>query len=138
MNIEDIKEKALEVLLRYGTHSPIIFVSGTKADAMILLDELPDGHFEGRKYLFRKGAETARANTIGLLREAYLVSEAWVSVGKPGDTKPVAPVKDPQRTEALVVCSIYEDEDSSPKNVLVKITLFQQHLRIQRVSGSHE
>ena len=73
---------------------------------MILLDALPDGHFESRKYLFRKGAETARANTIGLLREVYLASEAWVSVGKSGDTKPVGPVKDPQRTEALVVYSI--------------------------------
>ena len=59
---------------------------------MILLDALPDGHFESRKYLFRKGAETVRANTIGLLREVYLTSEAWVSVGKSGDTKPVAPV----------------------------------------------
>jgi hypothetical protein len=145
MKIEDIKEKALEVLLRHGIHPPTIFVSGTKADAMILLDELPDDHFESRKYLFLKGAETAKSNTIGALREVYLVSEAWVSIGKPGHKIQGEPKKDPQRTEALVVYKIdvlNKQErvcmfslKSDAKGIVREISPFQGKEEMQAVSN---
>ena len=106
MTIEDIKQRALEGLLRFGSHTPTIYVSGTKADATILLNDLPEDHHEKRKYVFLKGAETAKANAIGTLQEACLVSEAWVSVGKPGHKIGGEPKKDPQRIEALVVYKI--------------------------------
>ncbi len=106
MTIEDIKQRALEGLLRFGSHTPTIYVSGTKADATILLNDLPEDHHEKRKYVFLKGAETAKANAIGTLQEACLVSEAWVSVGKPGHKLGGEPRKDPHKTEALVVYKI--------------------------------
>lgn len=103
MTIDGIKQKALEHLLRYGSHPPVIYAAGTKADSVCILDDLPEDYHQSRVSLFTKGIDLATAQQIGVLRELFLASEAWVSTGRPGDKKHVAPSEDPQRTEALVV-----------------------------------
>jgi hypothetical protein len=61
MTIADSKQKALDFLLRTGSHPPVIYVSGTKAESILVLDDLPDDHLESRKHLFVMGADLARS-----------------------------------------------------------------------------
>jgi hypothetical protein len=53
-----------------------------------------------------KGAELAKAQQIGALRELFLTSEAWVSREQPGERKHTEPRHDPKREEVLVVYSV--------------------------------
>ncbi len=84
----------------------MIYATGTKADEMLILDDLPEGHHQSHVFLFTQGRKLAQLQKIGVLREAFLASEAWMSMGKPGEKKPIAPINDPEKTEALVVYSL--------------------------------
>jgi hypothetical protein len=106
VTIEDIKQNALTYLLRYGSHSPVIYASGTKNDSILVLNDLPDDQHQSRVSLFTKGMDLAKTGHIGTLRELFLTSEAWVRKEQPGERKHTAPQDDPQREEALVVYSL--------------------------------
>lgn len=106
MTIEIIKQHALDFMLRHGSHPQVIYVSGTKSDSVLLLDNLPEDHLQSRKYLFLKGVSLAQSQKLGAARELFLASEAWVSMEKPGQKKQIAPSKDPKKTEALVIYSL--------------------------------
>lgn len=106
MTIATIKQQALDFILRHGSHPPVIYVSGTKTDSVLVLNDLPEDHHQSRKYLFLKGVSLAQSQKVGAVHELFLASEAWVSMEKPGQKKHIAPSKDPQRTESLVIYNV--------------------------------
>lgn len=129
MTIEDIKQNALTFLLRYGSHGPVIYASGTKNDSILVLDDLPDDHHQSRVALFTKGMDLAKAQHIGTLRELFLASEAWVSKEQPGKRKHTSPRDDPQREEALVVYSL---DIATKKQQLFMFTIVRDKQGIAR------
>lgn len=103
--IEQMVSIAQENILRDGGHRPTLIVKGSRSGATIAVDELGDTLEEHQKRLARIGFFLAQDRKIGVLRQAFFVSEGWMSIA---DEKPPAtrPSQDPNRKEVLTISGL--------------------------------
>jgi hypothetical protein len=106
MNIEPVKQQALEYLLQHGHHPQAVHCFGTKGSTVTILEDIPADVQGKQQTLFTAGSKTAQNAQIGSLQSLFLVSEAWVSLKPIGNTQTTAPAADPERKETLVVYGI--------------------------------
>jgi hypothetical protein len=106
VTLEQVLDQAREVILRDGGHAPTVIADGSHAAVSLALPELGDTHDERRFQMFAAGFMLGHSRRLGALRQAFFVSEGWMSVAE-GEIPPrVPPSEDPNRKEVLFVSSL--------------------------------
>lgn len=106
MTLEEVKRVAKENLLQQGSHVPTLIVDGSKQTVVTHVLDVADTH-EGRvQQMFEIGSFVARSGEVGVLRQVFFVTEAWMSAADPHKQRTVRPSEDPQRKEILLVASL--------------------------------
>ena len=101
--IEQVASTATEILLRDGYHVPMVIADGDRDTAIIQIVDLGRTFQERQRQMFQIGFALAQTGAVGVLQQAFHVSEAWLSVSKSGQEPHYPPSQDPNRKEALVV-----------------------------------
>lgn len=100
---EQVIRVAREVIFRDGYHRPTVIVDGSLQSIATQIDQLAPTH-EGRaQQMFLLGAILAEQIEFGVLQQAFLITEAWMSMSTPDKPVRLRPSQDPQRKEILVV-----------------------------------
>jgi hypothetical protein len=105
-SLQEVAQTAKEVLLKDGYHIPTVIAEGDKNAIITQIDKLASTHEERKQQLFVLGFSLARQADIGILQQAFLITEAWMSVAKEGKLPEVMPSQDPQRREVLVIAQV--------------------------------
>lgn len=106
ITLEGIARAAKEVALREGGHAPTLIAEGSTGSIVGQLRELPDTHAGRANLLFQAGFLLGRNGEIGALKQAYFISEAWMSQAASDGSIQQRPSQDPDRTEVLLVSQI--------------------------------
>lgn len=103
LTLDGVSELARKTILRDGYHAPILIVEGTDERLLIPVEEFPDTA-EGRIYtLYSLGRQVKRERPIGSLKQVFLITEAWISIGADQSRLVVPPSQDPNRLEVLLI-----------------------------------
>jgi hypothetical protein len=105
-NFELIKNSALELILRDGSHPPILIAQGSIGAVIGFPQQLPATADERLKWMWGSGFENASDPRLGNLEEIFFVGEGWMSEVRDGKMPESSPSKDPQRKEILMVSSL--------------------------------
>ncbi len=106
LTLEDIARIAKEVGMEHGGHVAMIVAEGSRRSVVGQLPEFAGTH-EGRaRQMFAAGFTLAKSGEIGVLRQVFFVSEAWMSAAKEGKLPGVPPSQDPNRKEVLIITSL--------------------------------
>lgn len=105
LSIDELAKIACDVTLRDGQHIPAVFVQGIDSAAMGQIADLPSTH-EGRvERLFQVGFSLGRDGLLGLLVQAYFITEGWMVVTDKKELE-IMPSEDPDRIEVLIISGI--------------------------------
>lgn len=103
LTLEQVAQIAQETILRSGNHAPTLITEGHLSSVITQFNHFPETH-EGRKALmFMRGLLLAQSGEVGVLQQAFFISEAWMSKAKKDKRPFVPPSQDPQREEVLIV-----------------------------------
>ncbi|SRR5258708_18262086 len=106
LSIEKVASLASETLLRDGKYIPTIIAEGSRSGAVIQFSEFGDTFEKRQQQMTQTGYFLARDAKFGLLKQAFLISEGWLSVSD-GDTPPtLPPSQDPNRKEVLTISGL--------------------------------
>lgn len=105
-SFEVIKNAALEIALRDGSHQPILIAQGSGGAVIGFPQQLPSTADERLRWMWGSGFEIASDPRIGNLEEIFFVCEGWMSEVRDGNIPDFSPAKDPQRKEILMVSSL--------------------------------
>jgi hypothetical protein len=108
-SIQDVVQRAKEVLLKDGYHIPTVIAEGDKQAIITQIDKLAPTHNERTQQMFVLGFALARQADIGTLEQAFLITEAWMSVAREGTLPEVMPSQDPERREILIIAQAVLD-----------------------------
>ncbi len=110
--LEDVTAIAKEVLLRDGRHAPTLIAEGNRHTVLAQVSELGHTHEERTEQMFAVGVALAQTGVIGELKQAFFISEAWMSKGREGKTPHLPPSQDPNRKEVLIVSRFQLDDEA--------------------------
>ena len=120
LSIEVVAERAKETALKEGGHPPTLLVKGTLETVVIQPQEIGATPEDRQQQLFEIGFLVGDSQLVGILQQAFLVTEGWLSVAEAGQPLKVPPSQDPQRKEVLVVSELNVDEvEEAEMNILV-------------------
>ncbi|MHB8749533.1 MAG: hypothetical protein ACYDBJ_10140, partial [Aggregatilineales bacterium] len=106
LTIEQVASIATENVLRDGGHRPTLIAEGSRNDAKVEFDALGKTFEERQKQMIKAGFLLARNPQFGLLRQAFFISEGWMSMS-PLDKPPTTPpAQDPNRKEVLIISGL--------------------------------
>jgi hypothetical protein len=102
MTLQELSQKAREIVLKDGYHAPMLFVEGTNGMVPVLLDLTHEGD---SRFLYMRGLgrHLALDKRHGDLQQLFMVSEVWMVLAKDGKMPAPRPSQDPHRIEALVI-----------------------------------
>jgi len=107
MTIEAIAKTATIVLTQQGFHAPTILLDGTHESGVMVLPDFPSESEERIQLMYQTGKRAVREHSVGILRQVFLVSEAWMGRQIPiadfGKKQYVRPSLDPNRVEVLTI-----------------------------------
>jgi hypothetical protein len=107
--LEEIAEMSRRVLLKDGYHSTMLIVEGSKNGIVVQLQEVGSTYDERRLQMFLIGMRLAAEGEIGVLQQAFFISEAWMS-SSTHQPPNVRPSEDPRRQEVLLVSQLKVNE----------------------------
>lgn len=105
LTIEQVSEKAREVLLETGYHIPTVIVETPEDSSIIHFPKLGETSEERNQQMHNAGwlfAETCEDDT---LQQAFLVTEGWLVQPEKGEEYS-SPSQHPRRKEVLVVAGV--------------------------------
>jgi hypothetical protein len=111
--LEAVSRHAVDVLLRDGSHAPILIVEGNRGGTVITLQDMAPTHDERLRQMAQAGVVTAQRNEVGKLRQLFFITEAWMSTTEGGQLPDQPPSQDPRRKEILVVSQLQVQQDQS-------------------------
>ena len=120
LSFEHVTRLAREVLLRDGYHLPTVIVDGSQQPVIVQIPEMAPTHEERAAQMYVAGAILGRDRQAGRLRQAFFVTEGWMSVAREGSLPAVPPSQDPQRKEMLVVTG-YESSTQHTRMALYEM-----------------
>lgn len=104
-SFELVKKSAVEIMLRDGSHLPLMIAQGSNRAVVGFPDQLPSTA-EGRlRWMWKSGFEISADQQIGKLEEIFFVGEGWMNEAKEGKLPEISPANDPQRKEILMISS---------------------------------
>lgn len=103
MTIKEIAEQARKITLASGFHTPTLIVEGTLNGAVWELADMPTNQIEKMSTFYMAGVAVSQRKEIGELEEVFLITEGWMSRARNGRLPDVAPSKDPDRQEVLLI-----------------------------------
>lgn len=108
-DLDIITRMVTEVALQAGGHTPTVFFDNGARLGIIHIPDFADTHAERAQQMFAIGFTLARAERIRLLKQVFLVSEAWLSLWPPGNPpEPLpSPSQDPDRREVLMIAGLH-------------------------------
>jgi hypothetical protein len=106
LTFEEVTRVAKEVLLQHGNHVPTVIADGSKQAVVTQILEMADTHERRVRQMFETGFFLARSGEVGALKQAFFITEAWLSVAKVDEPPKVRPAQDPQRKEVLLISSL--------------------------------
>lgn len=138
LSFEQVTQLAKEILLQQGSHLPTVIVERHNQMVVAQLSPLDDTH-EGRaQQMFSAGYVLAESKAIGVLKQVFLICEAWMSTASEGKMPDVPPSADPQRKEVLIISNLQVYEQTGKVAVfemlrnqageLMELREFQEHL----------
>lgn len=118
LTMAEVSQNARELLLKQGSHYPVILVDGTQRILPLVIEEFAPT-FEGRRQqLFTAGFQTAFQVPLGTLRQVFLISEAWMTTTSKEDYPPaLTPSQDPKRKEVLIISQLVVSSKSEAVEV---------------------
>jgi hypothetical protein len=106
ITIEEIISNAKEIMLRDGTHVPVLIL---EADNKLLAGQIPDmpaTHGERVELMHHLGQATAKSGRVDHLQQVFMVTEGWMRVASEDKPAEVPPSQDPNRKEVLIVSAM--------------------------------
>lgn len=101
--LETVIHTAKAVILKHGSHIPTVIATDKGQAIMTQIEDLHPTH-EGRKLqLFTLGLVLALSGEIGVLQQAFFISEGWMNAAQAAKAAQTRPSEDPQRREVLLV-----------------------------------
>ncbi|MBK8025146.1 MAG: hypothetical protein IPK19_28025 [Chloroflexi bacterium] len=103
LTLEAVAEQARETTLRFGYHVPTLIVEDGLQTLFTQIEKMAEAHEARLVQMYVRGIMIARTGVVGVLQQAFFISEAWMSTGTSSDTGFIPPSKHPQRKEVLIV-----------------------------------
>ncbi|MHB8629911.1 MAG: hypothetical protein ACYDBJ_26630 [Aggregatilineales bacterium] len=104
--IEQIASAARETLLRTGRHIPTLIAEGSSKTAVVEFENFGKSSQDNQEQLMEIGFRLAQNSQFGLLKQAFFISEAWMSVSTLDKPPTLPPAQDPNRREILSVSGL--------------------------------
>jgi len=108
---EEVVQLAKEVILRDGTHVPMLIAEGSIQGLAGHIPIMPETHEERIHFMRSAGYSTAQSGALGFLRQVIFIGEGWMSVAEKGEAPKVRPTQDPKRKEVLIVAGLQVREN---------------------------
>ena len=105
-SFEEVVQLAKEVILRDGTHVPMLIAEGSIRGLAGHIPVMPETHEERIHFMRSAGYSTAQSGAIGFLKQVIFIGEGWMTVAEQGEAPKVRPAQDPQRKEVLIVAGL--------------------------------
>lgn len=119
LSIEQIAGSAREQLLRDGEHPPTLIAEGSRQATITEFESLGSTFQEREHQMMQAGFLLARDADFGMLKQAFFISEAWMSEAPMDKPPTVSPSQDPNRKEILTV------SDLTVADFQVRIVVFE-------------
>src|SRR5688572_9487942 len=103
ITLEEIVSNAKEVMLREGTHIPVLIVEADNKLVAGQISYMPPTHGERVELMHHLGQATAKSGRVNQLQQVFMVHEGWMSVATEDKAAEVRPSEDPDRKEVLIV-----------------------------------
>lgn len=104
--LEEVTRLAKETAIQSGGHTPTIIAEGASGSAIGQLKNLPGTHQDRARSFYTAGHALAQSGEVGVLKQVFLISEAWISIAAGDKALEMPPSQDPDRKEVLVVYSL--------------------------------
>ena len=108
--VEAIVKIAKEIMTRYGSHVPMLFIIGEKGKVNTAFPDFGPNHEDKIRQMANMGVNIAGKHNVGQLKYLIFVVEAWMSIPKGGKIT-VQPSQDPKRKEVLIVTTLDVSQD---------------------------
>jgi hypothetical protein len=103
LTLAEVAKHAKKLLMDEGFHPTTLIAEGDEKTVVNTLDSLAPTHDARAQQMFLLGLIFAQEAGVGVLQQAFLVSEAWMSMIDNGQMPQISPSKDPKRLEVLVI-----------------------------------
>ena len=103
LTIEDVAGLAREIMLRDGTHVPLVILESDTTTLATILDPMPDTHLERWNSFYMMGFTLGENSQLESIRQVFFVTEAWMTSAAPDCSPTLPPSQDPQRLEVLTI-----------------------------------
>lgn len=103
ITIKEIAEQARKITLASGFHSPTLIVVGSLDGVVWQISDMPTNQQEKMRTFYMAGVSVSQQKEIGQLEAVFLITEGWMSRARDGRLPDVAPSKDPDRQEVLLI-----------------------------------
>ena len=111
ITIEEIISNAKEIMLRDGSHVPVLIAEGGKSLVAGQIPDMPATYGERVELMRFLGEAAAKSGRVDQLQQVFMVSEGWMSVASEDKPPEMRPSQDPNRKEVLIVSGIQVKED---------------------------
>ncbi len=112
LTLETLALIAREVTLKQGSHLPMIVVQGKDGSMIAELEDMPSTHEARAQLLYSLGFNLGQERKFGQLKQVFMTTEAWLSMGSKDAPPVMPPSQDPNRKEVLIISS-FKLEDRS-------------------------
>lgn len=113
LTLETLALIAREVTLEQGGHLPMMVVQGSEGSMMAQLEDMPATHEERAQLLYSLGFNLGQERKFGQLKQVFMTTEAWLSMGSDDAPPVMPPSQDPNRKEVLVISSFKLEDHSA-------------------------
>jgi hypothetical protein len=103
LTLEGVSRIAKETALRDGYHVPMVLVEGSLRSLANQIIPFPENYQERMLRMVALGYEMANRGNLGELRQAFLISEGWMSTAESGQVFDGPPSENPNRKEVLII-----------------------------------
>lgn len=106
LTLESVVRLAKQVILRDGHHQPALIADGDRRRVVTWIEPMGTTHDARVLQMIVMGEVLAEQGDLGVLRQVFLITEAWMSIAAADQPLRLAPSQDPQRKEVLVVSQL--------------------------------
>jgi hypothetical protein len=106
IGFDEIVSVAKDILLRDGTHVPVLIIEESKNLLVTQISDMPATHGERINLLHHLDQIAAKSGRVERLHQVYLVSEGWLSSAAGGKSSSLSPSEAPNRKEVLIISGV--------------------------------
>jgi hypothetical protein len=106
ITLEEIISNAKEIMLRDGTHVPVLIMEADNKLAAGQIPYLPQTHGERVELMRFLGQAAAKSGLVNHLEQIFMVTEGWMSEPSEDKTTDMRPSEDPEKKEVLIISAV--------------------------------